>query len=143
MRQRTGPALVAASFLLSILLPPTSGFAHCPNTTDPAPYLDTFFAPIHGGGQHIGLELVTSGLTSPLKGTVAPGLPGHLFVVDHAGIIWALTLATGAKSVFLNVGPTGLNRLVTLGVLGPNTFDERGLLGLAFHPNFQENGLFY
>jgi glucose/arabinose dehydrogenase len=32
---------------------------------------------------------------------------------------------------------------VTLGVLGPNTFDERGFLGLAFHPNYQANGKLY
>jgi len=30
-----------------------------------------------------------------------------------------------------------------LGVCGPDTFDERGFLGVAFHPNFQLNGLFY
>jgi hypothetical protein len=34
--------------------------------------------------------------------------------------------------VFLDVR----QRLVTLGACGPNTFDERGLLGLAFHPNY-------
>ena len=32
---------------------------------------------------------------------------------------------------------------MTLGVCGPNTFDERGLLGVAFHPNYQQNGLLY
>jgi hypothetical protein len=74
---------------------------------------------------------------------VAPGLPNHLFVVDQPGILWAVNLTTGAKTEFLNVGPTGLNRLVTLGVLGPNTFDERGLLGVAFHPHFEQNGLLY
>ena len=26
---------------------------------------------------------------------------------------------------------------------GANTFDERGLLGLAFHPSYQSNGKFY
>ncbi len=52
-------------------------------------------------------------------------------------------LATGVKTLFLDVGPTGLNRLVTLGVLGPNTFDERGLLGVAFHPNYATNGKLY
>ena len=34
-------------------------------------------------------------------------------------------------------------RLVTLGVLGPGTFDERGFLGIAFAPDFQQSGLFY
>jgi hypothetical protein len=46
---------------------------------------------------------------------------------------------TGSKTVFLDVGA----RLVTLGVLGPNTFDERGLLGVAFHPDYQANGRLY
>ena len=48
-----------------------------------------------------------------------------------------MNLATGGKTVFLDVS----SRLVTLGFLGPNTFDERGFLGLAFHPDFQRNGL--
>jgi glucose/arabinose dehydrogenase len=30
-----------------------------------------------------------------------------------------------------------------LGVFGPGTFDEKGLLGLAFDPDFRDNGLFY
>jgi glucose/arabinose dehydrogenase len=60
-------------------------------------------------------------------------------VVDPTGTIWAVNLITGTKTAFLNVS----SRLVTLGVLGPNTFDERGLLGVAFHPNFQQNGLLY
>ena len=32
---------------------------------------------------------------------------------------------------------------MTLGVCGPNTFDERGLLGVAFHPKYAQNGLLY
>jgi glucose/arabinose dehydrogenase len=143
MAKRTTSLVTAVVTPLWMLLPATPARAHCPDTSDPAPYLDTFFAPIEASGTRIGLELVASGLISPLKGTTAPGLPNHLFVVDQAGIVWAVNLTTGAKTPFLNVGPTGLNRLVTLGVLGPNTFDERGLLGLAFHPDFQQNGLFY
>jgi glucose/arabinose dehydrogenase len=34
-------------------------------------------------------------------------------------------------------------RLVALGVLGPGTYDERGFLGVAFHPDYQYNGLLY
>jgi glucose/arabinose dehydrogenase len=110
-----------------------------------------------GGGQEAadttqaGLE--TSGvvnLTAPLKGVVAPGLPHHLFIVDQPGRIVALHLTTRAKTVFLDVSAL----LVPLGVhFGPGcppdqpqegpSFDERGLLGLAFHPDFAANGRFY
>jgi glucose/arabinose dehydrogenase len=33
--------------------------------------------------------------------------------------------------------------LMPLGIFGPGSFDERGLLGLAFHPNYAINGLIY
>jgi hypothetical protein len=84
----------------------------------------TFFA------MKIMLETVATEFTSPVKGTVAPGLPGYLFVVDQAGTLWAVNLATGVKTQFLNISA----RLVTLGVNGPDTFDERGFLGVAFNP---------
>jgi glucose/arabinose dehydrogenase len=135
MAKRTLSLLTAALTLLWTLFPVTTGFAHCPAT----PFDDTFFAPIDASGTRIKLELVASGLTSPLKGTTAPGLPNHLFVVDQPGTAWAINLTTGTKHPFLDVTA----RLVTLGVLGPDSFDERGLLGIAFHPNFQQNGLLY
>ena len=139
---RTLALVTAALTLLWTLLPATPVRAHCPGVSGPPAYLETIFAPIHASGTKISLELVASGLVAPNKGKVAPSLPNHLFVVDQPGILWAVNLTTGAKTQFLNVGRQ-LNRLVTLGVLGPNTFDERGLLGVAFHPNFQQNGLLY
>jgi len=33
--------------------------------------------------------------------------------------------------------------IVTLGALRSNSFDERGLLGLACHPDVQQNGRFH
>jgi len=62
-----------------------------------------------------------------------------LFVVDQAGILWAIDLTTGSRGVFLDVS----SRLVPLGIGGPGSFDERGFLGVAFHPDYQSNGLFY
>lgn len=94
---------------------------------------------IDAAATQIRLAPVLEGLVAPNWGTAAPGLTGHLFVVDQVGRIHALELATGQARVFLDVS----ERLVELGVAGPDSFDERGLLGLAFHPGYQTNGLLY
>ncbi len=104
----------------------------------PAPLADPIPAPVPAGTIHVQLELVASGLTAPNWGINAPG-DDRLFVVDQDGIVWAIDADTGDKAVFLDA--TGL--LVTLGVFGPDSFDERGLLGLAFHPDYINNGLLY
>ena len=104
-----------------------------------APFDNTQFAPILRFGPLISLDTVVTGLTAPNKGVAAHGDRENLYVVDQVGIAWKVQLATGTKTVFVDLS----SRLVTLGVLGPNTFDERGFLGLAFHPDFQRNGLFY
>jgi glucose/arabinose dehydrogenase len=109
--------------------------AHPPS----APFDNTIFAPIQPGGYTLGLETVATGLTAPNKAVVAPGDLGAIYVVDQPGKIWRVDLATGAKTVFFDVS----SRLVPLGFLGPGTFDERGLLGLAFHPNYALNGRLY
>lgn len=62
-----------------------------------------------------------------------------MYVTDQPGILWAIDLATGDKTVFLDVS----DRIVALGLFGPGTFDERGLLGVAFHPDYIDNGLLY
>lgn len=85
------------------------------------------------------LEPVATGLTAPNWGTAAPGDSDRLFVADQNGTLWAIDLASGNKSVFLDVS----SRLVPLGAFGPGTYDERGFLGVAFHPDYQSNGLLY
>ena len=95
--------------------------------------------PIMTGGAPISLQTVATGLTAPNWGTFAPGDSGRLFVTDQDGILWAIDLASGSKTVFADV--SGL--LVPLGAFGPGTFDERGLLGVAFHPDYMDNGLLY
>ena len=95
--------------------------------------------PIKPEGAPIQLETVATGLTAPNWGSHAPGDPNRLFVTDQTGILWAIDLVNGDKSVFADL--SGL--LVTLGIAGPGTFDERGLLGVAFHPDYQDNGLLY
>lgn len=94
---------------------------------------------IEPGGFEVALTVVADGLTAPNSGTVAPGDDSRLFVTDQNGILWAIDIDTGDKVVFLDVSA----RLVALGIGGPGTFDERGLLGVAFHPEYATNGRLY
>ena len=91
-----------------------------------------FLEPIRQGDVSVRLVTVATGLTAPNWGTSAPGDDGRLFVTDQTGILWAIDLSTGGKTMFGDL--SGL--LVPLGIAGPGTFDERGLLGLAFHPQY-------
>ncbi len=96
-------------------------------------------AEIRRGPIRVKLETVATGLTAPVWGITAPGNPGRLYVVDQMGILWAVDIATGTKTTFLDV----TQRIVTLGVFGPGSFDERGFLGIAFAPDYQTSGLLY
>jgi hypothetical protein len=90
-----------------------------------------------------------AGLTAPLYGTYAPGSnpaapgasttqPNILYVVDQDGPLWAVDTRTGAKRLFINARTQ--RPLMPLGAFGPGTFDERGFLGVAFHPEYQVPG---
>ena len=115
--------------------------SHAPLTPIPAAAQieDPISESIQQGAITVSLQPVATGLTSPNWGTYAPGDSDRLFVVDQIGSVWAIDLATGDKTVFLDAS----DRLVDLGIAGPGSFDERGLLGLAFHPDYTSNGLLY
>src|SRR4051812_28929685 len=84
----------------------------------------------------VDLRVVGDNFVSPL--TVVDARDGirRLFVVDQIGKIWIIdSNRTTLSTPFLDIS----NKLVTL---NPD-YDERGLLGLAFHPNFKTNGKFY
>lgn len=80
---------------------------------------------------------VASDLTRPVYATAPPNDPTRLFIVQKAGQIRILDLTTNTlrPDNFLNIDP-----LVTGGT---SNGDERGLLGLAFDPDFETNGYFY
>ena len=147
MKIRTRPFLSASLVIICTLVAAALALAHPPWN----PFDDTRFAPITRFGPSVGIEVVARGdatntLTSPLKAVAAPGLPNHIFIVDQPGILWAVDLSTTppTRTKFLDVRPTSaMPVVIPLGVCGDNTFDERGLLGLAFHPQYQQNGKFY
>ena len=76
------------------------------------------------------------GFSNPLFVTGAGDNSGRLFVVEQSGRIWILQDGTLLNTPFVNLSGT-----VSQDVL--SGYSERGLLGLAFHPNFIENGLLY
>jgi len=83
------------------------------------------------------LELMCSGLISPIYATHAGDNSGRLFIVDQAGQI---RIGDLDYNVCLNEPFLDLTSKIV--AVNP-FFDERGLLGLAFHPEFENNGRFF
>ena len=82
-------------------------------------------------------QFVKSGFSLPLYVTNAGDGSNRLFVVEQRGRIRILDADRNLLPTdFLNLGATGLNRVNQTG-------NERGLLGLAFHPDYAENGRFF
>ncbi len=78
---------------------------------------------------------VASALEWPLFVTHAPGEPYFIYIVLKRGRIIRQDLRTGAQTDFINLDPVIVNPT--------SVSDERGLLGLAFHPNYATNGYFW
>jgi glucose/arabinose dehydrogenase len=83
----------------------------------------------------VGLERVADGFTSPVALVSANDGTHRLFVVDQIGLIWVLLDGKRIEQPFLDIR----ERVVELN----SFYDERGLLGLAFHPDFANNHRFY
>ncbi|MFG0283295.1 MAG: PQQ-dependent sugar dehydrogenase [Phycisphaerales bacterium JB039] len=100
--------------------------------------------PIPGGiptsDTPVRLRRIADGLTAPNLLVTAPDGSGRLFVVDQAGQIRIIEDGALAPEPFLDVS----GRLPELGIFGTmdpfGDFDERGLLGLAFHPQYATGG---
>lgn len=84
----------------------------------------------------VALELVAEGFNAPIFLVAPPDGSGRRFVGEQMGVVYVLT--AGGKQLgtpFIDLR----DRMVPL----LKAFDERGLLALAFHPDFARNGLFY
>src|SRR2546428_1068456 len=77
------------------------------------------------------LQVVAQGLTSPLFLTSPPGDSARLFIVQQDGRIRIIRNDTLLPTPFLDIR----SRVRAGG--------EQGLLGLAFHPSYKQNGWFY
>ncbi len=77
------------------------------------------------------VQEITSGLSNPIFVTFAPGDSLRLFIVEQGGEIKILKDGNLLGTSFLNIQSKVLSG------------GERGLLGLAFHPQYQLNGFFF
>lgn len=91
---------------------------------DPTPPLPL----VTKGNIEIQLQTIASGLTAPIDLEDALDRSGRLFVVEQVGRVKILQNGTVLPTPFLDV----TDRLVDI----MPEYDERGLLGLAFHPDF-------
>jgi glucose/arabinose dehydrogenase len=101
---------------------PTNGASEVPVSLPPLP----------SGPDALEIQSVAGPFQSPLGVTNAGDGSGRLFVVEQAGRIWIVNAdRTVPSQPFLDIVP-----LVW-------AVSERGLLGLAFHPEYRRNGRFF
>lgn len=90
----------------------------------------------------IALQLVADGFVAPVGLATPNDDSGRLFVLEQAGQIIIIN-AAGQKLATPFLDLSGI--MVDVGIDFGNGvfFDERGLIGLAFHPQYAANGRFY
>jgi glucose/arabinose dehydrogenase len=119
-RSLSALAAIAGLFLLCSINRPARAGSSSPivnQDTPPTPQVD--------------LELVLADLDQPLFVTGAGDGGGRLFVVERPGRIKVLRPEATVPTTFLDITDR-------VGAGG-----ERGMLGLAFHPQYRENGRFF
>ncbi len=132
--QQTNIVLVAALFSTSMLL------QNCKKTETVSqnPSIESSASNKANGNnfKEADLKLIADNFVSPIGLVAIPDNTHRLAVIDQIGKIWLLD-AIGNKMAtpFMDVSA----KLVPLSPF----YDERGLLGLAFHPDYKTNGKFY
>jgi len=119
--QQSGCALAVAAFLAQVVLPSVSA--------------DHILPAVEHGDIGVRLQAVATGLAAPLYGINPPSDTSRLFVLEQNGKVLVFEngnmLATPALDLQSRVSPP----------LNPaSANDERGLLGMAFHPGFFDSG---
>src|SRR5690349_20358 len=82
------------------------------------------------------LPVIAHGMIAPLALSQSADGSKRLFIADETGTVWIIG-ADGKKlaTPFIDIS----SRMITLS----SSYDERGLLGMCFHPDFKNNGKFY
>lgn len=128
-------SLLAVTLALAVLA------AGCPKEDDnpaplPVPPVEPTPPPPPPAAEDAGLELVASGLAHPVALVSPDDGSGRMFIVDQAGTIRIVAQdGTLLPTPFLDLSSS----IVPLSA----AYDERGLLSMAFHPDYAVNGWFF
>jgi glucose/arabinose dehydrogenase len=87
--------------------------------------------PSSGGEIVVGLEPLAESFDQPVYVTAAPGDASRLFVVEKSGRVRVVAEGDVLETPFLDL------------TAEVSTGGEQGLLSIAFHPDYRENGRFY
>jgi len=140
------PHLKSALLTAGAVVALTAPSAAAAGLSDPIP------APIPASGVQVALRPVLDGLVSPTTAKPIPGSGHGLVVADQDGKIWGVIDHRGHRDHrhgdrrdTWQVADLSSLLVDDLGKVPgiPIPYDERGLLGLAFDPNFRHNGLLY
>ncbi|WP_448548564.1 PQQ-dependent sugar dehydrogenase [Thalassotalea fusca] len=101
----------------------------------PTPIDDPIGAIIEEGSVKVDLTALATGLVSPVTGVSYAAMPNFVYIVDQIGKLYSLALDSNELAMILDVSGD-------LVAVNPS-FDERGLLGFALHPDFANNGMAY
>lgn len=137
--RRRPPAVIGAALLIAVILAPGGAIAAPPPSDLPVAAVPQGSSAGSGGvvqggptTADIALDQRVSGLSSPVFITDAGDGTDRFFIVEQTGRIKVWVPGSGVRSKpFLNLAGQ-----VSLAF-------ERGLLGLAFHPNYESNRRFY
>jgi glucose/arabinose dehydrogenase len=120
--------------LLTAALSPVSGQApDCSGISDVSSFDGPGTSDFDG---HLTTVRVATGLNMPLFVTAPPGDVERLFIVEQCGLIRVLKDGVLLPEPFLDVGGLVSNPCTAGG-------NEEGLFGLAFHPDYSNNGRFF
>jgi len=107
---------------------PSTGGTGGQTTTPPIGSAPIDCSPAEGAPTGLRLTRIASGLPELTFIAAAPGDDTRLFVLERSGVVRILENGVPNPEPFLNLTPR------------VGTFNEEGLVGLAFHPHYTENG---
>ena len=98
-------------------------------------FLIVFISFLFADGPVLSSQMVARGLDGPVYLTAPEGERDTLYILEQGGRVKKIGSGTLIKKPFIDISDRVHNPVF------PG--DERGLLGMAFHPDFSKNGFFH